>query len=111
MPAASQFVRHAERGEFAHGMRQQRDADPEFLDLRRAFVNAASDAEPMQIERQRKSANAATDNGDVAFDAHACKPKKRDSRTAEIEQRLVAAGPADEGKPDRTAGYDPDRQS
>src|SRR5688500_2756124 len=63
-------------------MRQQRDPDAQFLDLWCAFVNAASNAEPVQVERQRKSANTPTDNCDVAFDAHACKPKKRANRTA-----------------------------
>ena len=89
-------------------MRQQRDADAELLDLRRALVDAAGDAEPVQVERERKPADAAADNGDFAG-PHAASPQKRDSLYSKIEQRLVAAGPADEGQADRAARRRSDR--
>ena len=58
-----QFVAEAERAEFAHRMRQQRDADAELLDLGRALVDAAGDAALLEIERERQPANAAADDG------------------------------------------------
>jgi len=48
-----------ERGELAHRMGQQRDADAELLDLRCAFVDAIRDAAPMQVEREREPADPA----------------------------------------------------
>ena len=39
-----QRVAEAERGQFAHRMRQQRDADAEFFQFRRGLVDAAGDA-------------------------------------------------------------------
>ena len=62
MPVLQQRVAQAERGEFAHGMRQQRDADAELLDLRRALVDAAGNPALLQIERERQPADAAADN-------------------------------------------------
>ena len=57
-----QFVAEAERAEFAHGMRQQRDADAEFLDLRRTLIDAAGDAALLEVEGKRQSTDAAADN-------------------------------------------------
>ena len=61
---AQQFVAQAERGQLAHRMRQQRDADAELLHVRRCLVDLGRDAARMQIERQRKPANPAADNCD-----------------------------------------------
>ncbi len=58
-----QRVAEAERAELAHGMRQQRDADAQFLDLGRALVDAAGDAALRQIERERQPADTAADDG------------------------------------------------
>src|SRR3981189_3390152 len=58
---AEQFLVEAERGEFAHRVRQQRDPDAELLDLGRALVDAARDAVPMQVQRQREAGNSAAD--------------------------------------------------
>ena len=44
-----QSVAHAKRRELAHGMGQQRDADPELPDFRRTFVYAAGNAALLQI--------------------------------------------------------------
>ena len=60
-----QLVRDTERGEFAHRMRQQRDADAELLHLRRALVDRAGDAAPMQVEREREPGDAAADDRDL----------------------------------------------
>src|SRR4029077_15953236 len=57
-----QFTGKAERGEFAHRMRQQRDADAERLDLRRALVYAAGDSTLLEIKCEREPANATADN-------------------------------------------------
>ncbi len=58
-----QFLVEAQRGKLAHGVRQQRDADAELLDLGRALVNASLDPALLEIERQRKPADAAADDG------------------------------------------------
>ena len=60
-----QLVAQAERGEFAHAVRQQRDADAELLQLGRRLVDAARDAARMQVERERQPANPAADDCDV----------------------------------------------
>ena len=65
MPASNSSLVEAERGELAHRMRQQRDADAELLDLGRALVDAARDAVPMQVQRQRKAGDSAADDRDV----------------------------------------------
>src|SRR6185312_197401 len=62
-PGGEQFAGDTERGEFAHRMRQQRDADAELPDFRCALIDAAVDAALLEIERQRKPANAAADDG------------------------------------------------
>src|SRR2546430_2380293 len=59
-----QFITQAKRGEFAHRMRQQRDADAELLHLRRRLVNAARDPARVQIEREREPADSAADDCD-----------------------------------------------
>ena len=48
-----QRVAQAERTEFGHGMRQQRDADAERLDLRRALIDAAGDPPLLNIKCER----------------------------------------------------------
>src|SRR3954468_21040706 len=53
-------------------MRQQRDADAEFLDLRRAFVDLARHAALLQAERQRETADSSTDDGDAHHSALMC---------------------------------------
>src|ERR1700680_3431739 len=55
----------AKRAEFAHCMRQQRDADAESLDRRRALIDARGDAALMEIKRERKSADAAADDCNI----------------------------------------------
>src|SRR5690606_34191381 len=57
-----QRVADAERGEFAHRMRQQRDADAKRFPLARALVNTAGDAARLEIERQCHPADSAADN-------------------------------------------------
>src|SRR5690349_3146783 len=59
---AEQTIGEAERAEFAHGVRQQRYADAEFLELRRALVYAAGNAAVLEIECERQPANAAADD-------------------------------------------------
>src|SRR5258708_23221592 len=51
-----QLVAEAERGEFAHAMWQQRDADAEFLEFRRRFIDAAGNPACVQVEREREAA-------------------------------------------------------
>ena len=62
MPAREQLVAEAERGEFAHRMRQQRDADAELLQFGRRLVDAARDPARVQMERERKPANPSADD-------------------------------------------------
>src|SRR4029077_17906304 len=57
-----QFTAKAERAELTHRMRQQRDADAERLDLRRALVYAAGDSTLLEIKCEREPANATADN-------------------------------------------------
>src|SRR5262249_23381514 len=57
-----QLIPEAERGEFAHGMWQQSDADAERLDLRRALIDAAGDPAFLEIKREREPANPAANN-------------------------------------------------
>src|SRR6476661_2715900 len=57
-----QFIAKAERAELTHRMRQQRDADAERLDLRRALVDAGGDSTLLEIKCEREPANAAADN-------------------------------------------------
>ena len=47
--SCKQFFLQAERGEFAHAMRQERDADAELFHLRRALEDAAGHAAFMQV--------------------------------------------------------------
>src|SRR5262249_55404564 len=54
-----QFISQAERGEFTHGMWQQGDADAEWLDLRRALIDAAVDAALPEIKCKREPTNPA----------------------------------------------------
>src|SRR2546423_15051401 len=61
---AQQLVAQTERGELAHRMRQQRDADAELLHLRRRLVHAARDPARVQIERKREPADSAADDCD-----------------------------------------------
>ena len=75
---AQQFIAEAERGELAHRMRQQRDADAELLQLRRRLVDAARDPARMQIEREREPANPAADDRDGHVIRHSrARPKAR----------------------------------
>ena len=67
MPAASSCRLQAERGELAHRMRQQGDADAELLHLGRRFVDVAGDAALVQAEREREAADAAADDGDAGI--------------------------------------------
>jgi hypothetical protein len=46
-------------------MRQQGDANAEFLHVGRALEHPARDAVPMQIERERQAGNAAANDCDV----------------------------------------------
>ena len=48
--------------EFAHRMRQQRDADAELLQFGRRLIDAARDPARVQIERERKAANPSADD-------------------------------------------------
>src|SRR5262249_40404133 len=48
-----QRVAKSKRAELAHGMRKQRDANPELFDLGGAFKHAAGDAAFFQIESER----------------------------------------------------------
>ena len=64
-PGAEQFVGYPERRELPHGMRQQRDADAELLYFRRALIDAAGNAAPMQIEREREAGDATADDRNV----------------------------------------------
>jgi hypothetical protein len=59
-----QFIGQAERGEFAHGMRQQCNAYAKFFEFRRALVDAAGNAAFLEVECERQSADAAADDGD-----------------------------------------------
>src|SRR5262249_18794496 len=45
-------------------MRQERNADPELLDLRRALENRAGHAAPVQIKRERQAADPTPDDRD-----------------------------------------------
>src|SRR5512141_455452 len=58
-----QLIAEPERAEFAHGMRQQGDADTQLLDLGRALVDAAGDAALRQVERKRQPADTPADDG------------------------------------------------
>src|SRR6201993_4080881 len=59
------FVAEAQRREFPHRMRKQRDSDAQFLDLRSARVNVARYAALVQIQRKRQTADTAPDDCDV----------------------------------------------
>ena len=52
----------AELGELAHAVRQQVDADPERLDLRRGLEDSAGDAGLVQRQREREPADAAAND-------------------------------------------------
>src|SRR5436305_9105855 len=58
-----QLLAEPERREFAHAMRQQRDANAEFFQLRRRFIDAAGYPACVQVEREREAANTAADDG------------------------------------------------
>ena len=62
--SAQQLIAEAERREFTHAVRQQRDADAELLEFRRGLVDATCDAALMQIQREREPANPAADDRD-----------------------------------------------
>src|SRR5690606_13393691 len=57
-----QRVGKAQRGEFAHRVRQERDADAELLQFGGALINRASDPARLEIERQRQTADSAADD-------------------------------------------------
>src|SRR4029077_4230561 len=57
-----QFIAKAERAELTHRVRQQRDADAQRLDLRRALVYAAGDSTLLEIKCEREPANTPADN-------------------------------------------------
>jgi hypothetical protein len=48
-----QRLAQSKRAELPHGMREQRDANPELLDLGGAFIHAAGNAAFFQIEGKR----------------------------------------------------------
>src|SRR5687768_11780847 len=52
--------------EHAHGMRQQVDPDPDGLDLRRRFVDAARNPARVQLQSERQAADPGTHNQDLA---------------------------------------------
>ena len=54
-----------ERGEFAHGVGQQRDPDADLLQVGHGFVDVAGDALGVQVQREREAADAAADDGDA----------------------------------------------
>src|SRR4030095_8484767 len=56
---ARQRLAHAERGQLAHGVRQERDADTELSHLGCALVHAARKAALMERERQGEPTDAA----------------------------------------------------
>ncbi len=58
-----ELLLQAQRRQLAHGVRQQCDADAEFLDFRHGFKNLALDAALMQRKRQAQPAYAAADDG------------------------------------------------
>jgi hypothetical protein len=55
----------AERGELAHRMGQEGDADAELLQLRRGFVDAAWQPPLVQVEGEGEPADAGADDRDV----------------------------------------------
>jgi hypothetical protein len=55
----------AEPRQFAHRMRQERDADPELLDLGHRLVDPALEAALPQIEREAEPDDAAADDGNL----------------------------------------------
>src|SRR3954453_5187735 len=57
-----QLIAQTQRGELAHAVRQQRDADAELFQFRRGFVNTAGDPPCVKIERKREPANSAADD-------------------------------------------------
>ncbi len=65
MPARMELVAEAERGQFAHRMRQQRDADAEFSYFGSCFIDAARDPARVQVQCERKAANPSADDGNA----------------------------------------------
>ena len=57
-----QFVAKAERGQFAHRMRKQRDPDAKLPQFGRRLIDAARDPARVQMERERKAANPSADD-------------------------------------------------
>jgi hypothetical protein len=65
IPWLASVLAEAERGELAHRVREQRDADSQLTHLRRALVDATGDAVLAQGKREGEPADAAADDRDV----------------------------------------------
>jgi len=56
--------------QLAHGVRQNCDADADFLEHGGGFIDAAGHLVPLEVERERKPADSPAHNGDFTLRRH-----------------------------------------
>ena len=83
---AQQLVAEAERGELAHRMRQQRDADAELLHFRRRLVDAAGNPARVQVRARAKARKSRRRRSRWSC----CLPFPRPAPRGEGDERAIA---------------------